>query len=257
MREWYRDIMVGLAVLFGAAQAYFAARGPLPSDPPAIQTAAAHPIGGLIVFAILFLVAGVLNSAPLLSRLLPRKQKNGNIGTPETDWKYFYEKANKDYLEANRDRAEFREKYAECANEREQLKRELEELKKTQKPLPAHPLPRLREKIVLMCTELQTFLGKHGDKVRTKRRPEDSADQHLARLSSPELKEARVKFSGEYNRLYFQKVMDLQNEIKQFAGIIDHDLERSINLSKIGADSADCLEDAIKKFWEIALNVNC
>jgi hypothetical protein len=74
MREWYRDIMVGLAVVVGAIQAYFAARGPLPSDPPAIRMAASHPIGGLVVFAALFLIAGILNSMPLLLRFFPTKQ---------------------------------------------------------------------------------------------------------------------------------------------------------------------------------------
>jgi hypothetical protein len=70
MREVYRDIVYGLTLLIGATNAYFAVRGPRAADPPAVQAVANHPIGGLIVVAILFLIAGVLNAAPLLNRLI-------------------------------------------------------------------------------------------------------------------------------------------------------------------------------------------
>lgn len=59
-------------------QVYFAWRGPAPSDPPAVQAATGHPIGGLILVAGLFILAGLLNSAPVLRRLLPTKK----IDTP-------------------------------------------------------------------------------------------------------------------------------------------------------------------------------
>ena len=74
MREWYRDIMFFLAVAFGAVQAWFAWLGPVPADSSTAQAMANHPVGGLIVFAVLFVAAGLLNSAPLLSRLLPKKK---------------------------------------------------------------------------------------------------------------------------------------------------------------------------------------
>jgi hypothetical protein len=71
MREWYRDAMLALAVLFGGLQAYLVWRGPQSADPPAMQAAASHPIAGLILVAVIFLIAGLLNAAPLINRFLP------------------------------------------------------------------------------------------------------------------------------------------------------------------------------------------
>jgi len=74
MREWYRDIVITLALISTAFQTYLVWRGPSPADPPVVREATAHPIGGLILIAGLFIVAGLLNSAPLLGRLLLTKK---------------------------------------------------------------------------------------------------------------------------------------------------------------------------------------
>jgi hypothetical protein len=72
MRELIRDIMLGLGVLFAGVSAYFQSHPPAPTDPPAAQAVAQHPISGLVLVAVLFLVAGALNVAPLLLRLVRR-----------------------------------------------------------------------------------------------------------------------------------------------------------------------------------------
>jgi hypothetical protein len=89
-REMFRDIMVALGAAFAGLSAYFQWRGPVPTDPPAVQTVGSHPIAGLIVVAVLFIIAGLLNSTPLLSRFLPagkEKRASDPSGTtaPETE----------------------------------------------------------------------------------------------------------------------------------------------------------------------------
>src|SRR5258708_2804141 len=74
MREFFRDVMIFVGVCFAGISAYYQSHPPTPTDPPAVQTVASHPIAGLIVVALLFIIAGVLNSTPLLSRLLPKKK---------------------------------------------------------------------------------------------------------------------------------------------------------------------------------------
>jgi hypothetical protein len=72
MRELFRDIMIGLTVLFAGISAYYQSHPPALTDPPAAQAVAQHPTGGLALVAVLFLIAGVLNVAPLLLRLFRR-----------------------------------------------------------------------------------------------------------------------------------------------------------------------------------------
>src|ERR1035438_2933263 len=68
MREWFRDAMLILGVTFAGIQAFYAWRGSGSGVPtPAPLN---HPVGGLIVVAVLFVIAGILNAAPLLRRLL-------------------------------------------------------------------------------------------------------------------------------------------------------------------------------------------
>lgn len=74
MGSRYQNIMVTLGVFFAGVSAYIAWRGPRAADPPVVQSVATHPIGGLIVVGGLFLLAGVLNVAPLLIRLLPQRK---------------------------------------------------------------------------------------------------------------------------------------------------------------------------------------
>lgn len=69
MREFFRDAMLVLGVVFSGLQVLLVWHGDLRS--PAAATSAipiTHPLGGLILVAALFILAGALNSAPLLFR---------------------------------------------------------------------------------------------------------------------------------------------------------------------------------------------
>ena len=89
MRELFRDAMLVLGVTFAGIQAFYIWRG---SDPAARAPAALnHPIGGLAVVAVLFIIAGVLNAAPLLRRLIRRQgtedqTKPDSLLLPEKTW---------------------------------------------------------------------------------------------------------------------------------------------------------------------------
>jgi hypothetical protein len=118
MREVYRDIVYGLTLVVASFTAYLAWRGPRAADPPAVQAAANHPIGGLIVVATLFLLAGVLNSAPLLLRLLSRNKVDAaaedgdtvdSTEHDDTDYKELF-------LEESDARNKYQDKYTVAAN---------------------------------------------------------------------------------------------------------------------------------------------
>jgi hypothetical protein len=74
MREIFRDTVLALGVIFAGLSAYFQWRGPVPTDPPAVQQAVSHPIAGLALVGVLFAIAGILNSAPLLLRFMPKRK---------------------------------------------------------------------------------------------------------------------------------------------------------------------------------------
>jgi hypothetical protein len=78
----YQNVMVTIGVIIAGFQAWMMWRGPQPTDPPAVQTAietvVRHPIGGLVLVATLFVIAGLLSAAPLLARLLPQKKSSSN-----------------------------------------------------------------------------------------------------------------------------------------------------------------------------------
>jgi len=243
MRDLYRDFMLALAVLLAALQVYFAWRGPRPADSPAVQVVTGHPVVGLIVVAVLFLIAGVLNSAPLLRRLLPTRKPDVPSTIDETDWRTLY-------LEANAARSEYQQKYADVENR-------LLQLQKAHKPLPQHPIPELAERILLECKALQALLGTYGDKVKVRLSPSDSQDTIDARLNDPNLRQTRIKFSGDYRLNHEQLVLRLRDEIRARCAISDDPLEQAISFAKSGtAGTAENVEEIIVRFWDIARNVN-
>ena len=167
----------------------------------------------------------------------------------DSQWKILYEKANTDYLEANKDRGEYREKYAEVANE-------LNLLKATQRPLRQHPIPEFRLKILEACVDLQALLGKHGEPVKVTALPDETLDKTMARISTPELRQARIKFVGDYRLNHRPSILQLRDELKARCGISDTELDQAISFAEDGAGSANALEKVIERLWEIARNVN-
>jgi len=88
MREYFRDAMLLLGVTFAGIQAFYIWRSsdPAAAPPPALLH---HPIGGLVMVAVLFIIAGLLNAAPLLQRLLQRLirliRRRGTEDQPKPD----------------------------------------------------------------------------------------------------------------------------------------------------------------------------
>ena len=125
MREFYRDTVYGLTLLVALFNTYLVWRGPLPADPPAVQAVASHPVAGLIVFAVLFLIAGLLNSAPLLTRFFRPKRADDETDSAETDEADFRQL----FLEEQVSRDKYQDQYVKAREERDWLKNELDQLK--------------------------------------------------------------------------------------------------------------------------------
>src|SRR5713101_6090170 len=68
MREYFRDAMLTLGVMFAGLQVFLVWHGRGPQVPAAAPIPLTRPIGGLILVAVLFIMAGMLNIAPLLIR---------------------------------------------------------------------------------------------------------------------------------------------------------------------------------------------
>jgi hypothetical protein len=177
----------------------------------------------------------------------------------DLQWKPLYEKVNADYLQADQERTEYREKHTQTANERDQSKAEVERvLASIRKPsFPEHPIPDLRLRIVEMCTELQAFIGRYGPDVITVRQPHETVERFTARLSSLNLKEARIKLTGDYRLNYEKHVVQLRDLIGHHCAKTDEALNKAITLSGQGAGAAENLTIIIERFWELALNTNC
>ncbi len=75
MREVFRDCMIFVGVVFAGISAYYQSHPPTQTDPPVAQAIAEHPTSGLVLVAVLFIIAGVLNFAPLLLRFFPTRLK--------------------------------------------------------------------------------------------------------------------------------------------------------------------------------------
>jgi len=186
------------------------------------------------------------------SHILPRaKPLENEMAKDTTDWR-------KLYLETNEEKVKFQEQFAECSNELRLTKTKLQELQAAQKPLPAHPVAGLRLKILETCTELQAFMSKHGDNVKVRRSPDEPEDVVQSRVNDLHLREARIKFTGDYRLNHGDTVDRLRNEIKQRCGISDAKLDDAIQFAHSGgAGSAEALTTVIERFWILALGVNC
>jgi len=71
MREFFRDAMLTLGVIFGGFQVFLVWHRSNPQVPITAQLPLIHPVGGPILVAVLFIIAGLLNVAPLVRRLFP------------------------------------------------------------------------------------------------------------------------------------------------------------------------------------------
>lgn len=108
-----------------------------------------------------------------------------------------------------------------------------------------------------MCTELQAFIGSYGPHVITIRQPQETAEHFTARLSSLNLKEARIKLTSDYRLNYEKHVVQLRDQMGHRCAKTDKALDEAIELSKQGAGAAEKLPVIIERLWVLALEVNC
>jgi hypothetical protein len=203
-----------------------------------------YAIGGMFCLTLVIMLSFFRKGSVAIVKETPAESKRD-----ATDW-------NKQYLEENKQRTHFQQEYAIAKNKVSELERKIAELQGQIKPLPEHPIPELRLRILQTCRELQVFLGSHGENVKMEKLPEEDHEVFMSRMQTPERKQARIKYVGDYRRTYRQSVLDLRDEIRQRCGINDEALNAAISFAEEGGGAANALEVVIQRFWEIARDVN-
>jgi hypothetical protein len=143
------------------------------------------------------------------------------------------------------------------------LKSEIDRLKAALPKQSKYPIPEVRLKILSIVSELQGFLGEHGEEPRPpeihKELGEDNLDflaRFRARPVEPMMK-WRARFLGDYRREFKNKVSSLRDEMRSMAHIDDSRL--NIAVERAENESNDCVaavQGVIERFWELALKVN-
>ncbi|MGA7080199.1 MAG: hypothetical protein WBQ43_05840 [Terriglobales bacterium] len=142
-------------------------------------------------------------------------------------------------------------------------KAELDRLKAAQPKPSQYPIPEVRMKILSIVSELQGFLGAHGDEpvpVGVHREPGESREDFLARFrarpTEPMMK-WRAGFLGDYRQQFKDKVSDLRDEMRSRAHIDDPRLNTAIGGAENESNNGVAAVNAvIERLWELALKVN-
>lgn len=126
-----------------------------------------------------------------------------------------------------------------------------------------YPIPNVRLKILSIVSELQGFLGEHGEELRPPdihKEPGESNDDFLARFRARPMEPVmkwRAKFLGDYRQEFKDKVSRLRDEMRSRAHIDDSRL--NIAIDRAENERNDCVvavQEVIERFWELALKVN-
>jgi hypothetical protein len=143
------------------------------------------------------------------------------------------------------------------------LQSEADRLKAAQPKPVQYPIPEVRLKILSIVSELQGFIGEHGDEPRPSdihKKPGESDQDFLARFravpTEPMMK-WRAKFLGDYRQKLKDKVSNLRDEMRSRAHIDDSRLNTAIMGAENESDyGATAVKAVIERFWELALKVN-
>jgi hypothetical protein len=133
---------------------------------------------------------------------------------------------------------------------------EVDRLKAAQPNPPQDPVPQLRAKIVAMVSELQGFLGEHGQEPEVKRQLTETANAFQERFRSI-VPPWQAKFIGDYCLQFGESIPKLRDEMRARAHIDDLDLNNDIEFAARNRDR--CCESVNKiaeKLWQLGLNVN-
>lgn len=148
-------------------------------------------------------------------------------------------------------------------SELEKAKREVNRLIAAQPKPSQYPIPAVRLKVLEMVSELQGFLGAHGEEPRppaVHKEPGESNEDFLARYrgrpTEPMLK-WRARFLGDYRQQFKDKVSDLRDEMRSRAHIDDPRLNTAIGGAENESNNGVAAVNAvIERLWELALKVN-
>ena len=138
----------------------------------------------------------------------------------------------------------------------QRLASEIQQLKGAQPKPSQYPIPQLRAKVLVLCSELQGFLGEHGQEPKVERQlPEPpEAFQQRWRSSVPPWK---AKFVGDYRLKFGDSVPRLRDEIRVRAGLDDAFLNAAIDRAANDPNAnVKAVEEVIKRFWDMALGIN-
>lgn len=143
------------------------------------------------------------------------------------------------------------------------LTNEIDRLKAALPKQSQYPIPEVRLKILSIVSELQGFLGEHGEEPRPpevhKELGEENEDflvRFRARPIEPMMK-WRAKFLGDYRQEFKDKVSRLRDEMRSRARIDDSLLNIAIDRAENERnDGVAAVQGVIKRFWELALKVN-
>lgn len=120
----------------------------------------------------------------------------------------------------------------------------------------AHPIPDLRLKVISMVSELQGFLGEHGEEPKVARIPSSSDQEHMRQWMDVVLP-WRAKFVGDYRLRFGDSVPRLQNEIRARTGIDDFALNASIhNANHDPNGDVKSVQTIATRLWDLALAIN-
>lgn len=126
----------------------------------------------------------------------------------------------------------------------------------SQQKLSQYPIPQLRTKVLGMVSELQGFLGEHGQEPEVKRELPESPDVFMQRWRAT-VAPWRAKFVGDYLLKFRESVPQLRDEIRARAGIDDFALNLSIDKAERDPNgNRQAVEGIVKRFWDIALEIN-
>jgi len=166
------------------------------------------------------------------------------------------EKAKRLCLEENRKRTEFQQEYAIAAGRVKQLEGMIEGLKKRLLPDSQYPIPDLRLKVVAMVSELQGFLGAHGQEPELTKLPGET-DMHFMNRARDVLMPWNAKFLGNYRVTFRDSVPRLRDELLSRTGIYDCQLNNFIEQAdKDPNGNVRAVQGIVNRLWDLALAIN-
>lgn len=154
------------------------------------------------------------------------------------------------------EKAKAENKVLELAREVLGLERKIEELKSSLPKPSQYPIPELRLKVISMVSELQGFLGTHGQEPEvTKQLQEENAD-YLKRYRAI-VTPWRARVLGDYRLKFSDSIPRLRDEIRVRTGKDDFVLNNFIQTAANNPNgNIKAVEGIVKALWDMAPEIN-